>query len=50
MTASIDGVSPAANDTGTAGSQVLHVATDMSGQADRLTTEVKRFVAEIRAG
>jgi methyl-accepting chemotaxis protein len=50
VTTSIDGVSQAANDTGTAAGQVLRVAGDVSGQAERLTTEVKRFVADIRAG
>jgi methyl-accepting chemotaxis protein len=50
VTTSIGGVSQAANDTGAAAGQVLHVANDVAGHAARLTSEVARFVAEIRAG
>ena len=49
VTQSIGGVSHAANDTGEAASLVLSSASDLSKQADQLSSEVKTFVAGVRA-
>ena len=49
VTTSIGGVSRAANDTGAAASQLLDAASGLSQQAGKLTAEVSRFVADIRA-
>jgi methyl-accepting chemotaxis protein len=43
------GLNQAANDTGSAASQVLTVASDVMKQAELVTAEVQRFVAEVRA-
>ena len=49
MTVNIGGVSQAATETGTAADQVLSAAGDLSRQAERLTSEVGTFIAEVRA-
>jgi methyl-accepting chemotaxis protein len=49
VTMTVSGMSEAANETGLAADQVLTVATDVSQQAESLTVEVNRFVAEVRA-
>jgi methyl-accepting chemotaxis protein len=49
VTVNIGGMSQAASETGQAASQVLSVATDVSHQAENLSTEVGGFVAEVRA-
>lgn len=49
VTINIGGVSQAATETGTAAGQVLDAAGDLSRQAERLTSEVGRFVAEVQA-
>jgi methyl-accepting chemotaxis protein len=46
----IQGVTRAANDSGAAAEQVLGAATDVSRQAERLTEEVRGFVASVAAG
>ena len=48
VTGNISGVSQAATDTGVAAGQVLSAAEDLSRQAERLTSEVGSFIAEIR--
>ena len=49
VTVNIGGVSQAATETGVAADQVLSAATDLSRQAERLTSEVGSFIAEVRA-
>ena len=49
VTASIGGVSEAATKTGAAASQVMSAASDLSKQAEQLSTEVTSFVAGVRA-
>ena len=49
VTANIGGVSQAANETGTAAGQVLDAAGHLSRQAEGLSNEVSRFVANVRA-
>ena len=49
VTVNIGSVSQAAIETGAAAGQVLSAATDLSRQAERLTSEVGTFVAEVRA-
>jgi methyl-accepting chemotaxis protein len=49
VTTNIGGVSQAATETGAAASQVLSAAGDLSRQAEQLTSEVARFIAEVRA-
>ncbi len=49
VAATIGGVTAAANDTGEAAGAVLHAAGDLSRQAEDLSHEVARFVAEVRA-
>ncbi len=49
VTSNISGVSRAANDTGTAATEVLGAAGDLSRQAENLSAEVTRFIASIRA-
>lgn len=49
VTHHIGGVSQAANDTGTAAGQVLHAAGDLSRQAEELSSEVGRFITDVRA-
>ena len=49
VTSNIAGVSQAASETGTAASQVLDAAGDLSRQAEGLSNEVDRFVANVRA-
>ncbi len=49
VTATIAGVNQAANDTGAAAGLVLGAASDVSRQAEDLTSEVSAFVAGIRA-
>ena len=49
VTAHIGGVSQAANNTGLAAEQVLLAASDLSQQTERLSGEVRGFVAEVRA-
>ncbi len=48
MTSNISGVSRAANDTGTAATEVLGAAGDLSRQAENLSAEVTRFIAQVR--
>ena len=49
VTTTILGVSRAADETGAAAEQVLDAATDLAREAEQLTSEVKNFVAGIRA-
>ena len=49
VTDNIGGVTQAANDTAEAAGQVLKAARDLSQQSERLTSEVKSLVAEVRA-
>ncbi len=49
VTGNISGVSRAANDTGTAATEVLAAAGDLSQQAETLSAEVTRFIAQVRA-
>ena len=49
VTENINGVSQAAQDTGVAADQVLGAASALSQQTGRLTAEVDRFVAGVRA-
>jgi methyl-accepting chemotaxis protein len=49
VTINISGVGQAANDSSTAASQVLSAAGDLSKQAEQLSSEVKTFVADVRA-
>ena len=49
VTASIGGVTQAASETGAAAGLVLTSASDLSKQAEQLTSEVKTFVAGVRA-
>ena len=49
VTSNIAGVSRAANDTGTAASQVLGAAGDLSRQAGQLSSEVHSFIASVRS-
>ena len=49
VTVTILGVSQAANEAGGAAEQVLGAASDLSRQAEQLTSEVSRFVAGIHA-
>jgi methyl-accepting chemotaxis protein len=49
VTSAIGGVSEAAGETGTAAGKVLTVANDVSRQAELITGEMHRFVADIRA-
>ncbi len=48
VTSNISGVSKAANDTGTAATQVLDAAGDLSRQAEGLSKEVNSFIASVR--
>ncbi|KMO34061.1 chemotaxis protein [Methylobacterium tarhaniae] len=49
VTGNIAGVAGAAEKTGTAASQVLVSASDLSRQSERLSAEVDRFLAQVRA-
>jgi methyl-accepting chemotaxis protein len=49
VTVSISSVSHAANETGEAAGLVLTAASDLTGQADRLSKEVTTFLAGVRA-
>ena len=49
VTSNIASVNQAANETGAAATQVYGAASDLSKQAERLTSEVNKFVAGIRA-
>ncbi len=49
MTANIGGVAQASEETGAAASQVLSAAAELSRQADRLGSDVARFLATVRA-
>jgi methyl-accepting chemotaxis protein len=49
VTLNIGGVSQAATETGTAAGQVLTAAADLSRQAERLSSEVGSFIANVRA-
>lgn len=49
VTLNIGGVSIAATDAGAAAGQVLSAAGDLSRQAEQLSSEVRSFVAEVRA-
>jgi methyl-accepting chemotaxis protein len=49
VTTNISGVSAAINETGGAASLVLGAASDLSKQAEQLSTEVTTFLAEVRA-
>jgi methyl-accepting chemotaxis protein len=49
VTVGISGVSQAARETGAAASLVLTAATDLSKQAERLSSEVSTFLAGVRA-
>lgn len=49
VTSNISGVSLAANNTGTAASQVLGSASGLSRQAEELSGEVRSFVESVRA-
>jgi methyl-accepting chemotaxis protein len=49
VTANISGVNRAAGDTGAAATQVLGAAGELSKQSERLSHEVRGFVASVRA-
>ena len=49
VTANIGGVAQASEETGAAASQVLSAAAELSRQADRLGSDVARFLATVRA-
>jgi methyl-accepting chemotaxis protein len=49
VTSNISGVQQAANDTGTAATQVLGAAEQLSRQSNDLASEVNRFLADVRA-
>ncbi|MEH3117801.1 MAG: methyl-accepting chemotaxis protein [Methylorubrum populi] len=49
VTSNIAGVATAAEETGAAAAQVLASASDLSRQAERLSTEMSRFLASVRA-
>lgn len=49
VAANIAGVSQAATSTGAAASQVLHAASGLSQQSERLSAEVRNFMAGVRA-
>jgi len=49
VTANIGGVSMAANETGNAASHVLSAASNLSKQAEQLSSEVNTFLAGVRA-
>ncbi|MCF4124192.1 methyl-accepting chemotaxis protein [Methylobacterium sp. SyP6R] len=49
VTGNIAGVAGAAEETGAAASQVLVSASDLSRQSERLSAEVDRFLAQVRA-
>ena len=49
VSSNIGGVGQAANDTGAAATQVLSAAGQLSRQAERLSSEVNSFVADVRA-
>lgn len=49
VTTNMSGVSEAANHTGAIAGHVLDAAADLSKQAEGLSTEVSRFVADVRA-
>jgi methyl-accepting chemotaxis protein len=49
VTSNIGGVREAATQTGSAAGHVLGAAKDLSRQAEQLTAEVDRFIAEVRA-
>lgn len=49
VTTSISGVSQAAGETGAAAGLVLTAASDQSKQAEQLSSEVNRFLANVRA-
>ena len=49
ISTNIEGVKPAASDTGAAAAQVLEAAGELSKQAETLTGEVDRFVDAVRA-
>jgi methyl-accepting chemotaxis protein len=49
VTSTIAGVAGAAEGTGAAASQVLASASALSGHAERLSAEVRRFIADVRA-
>jgi methyl-accepting chemotaxis protein len=48
VSSNVAGVTQAASETGTASSQVLRAAGDMSKQAELLRAEVDKFLAEVR--
>jgi methyl-accepting chemotaxis protein len=50
VTSAIGGVTQAAGDNGAAAQQVLSAAQELSRQAEGLTGEVRRFIAQVRAG
>jgi methyl-accepting chemotaxis protein len=49
VTIGINGVSQAASETGDAAGQVLSAASDLSKQAEQLSSEMNTFVAGVRA-
>ncbi len=49
VTSGINGVSHAASETGDAGGQVLSAASDLSKQAEQLSSEMNTFVRGVRA-
>jgi len=48
VTASIEGVSRIAGETGSASTQMLQASADLSRQAEDLRAEIERFIAEVR--
>jgi methyl-accepting chemotaxis protein len=50
VTSAIGGVTQAAGDSGAASQQVLSAAQELSRQAESLSSEVKRFIGQVRAG
>jgi methyl-accepting chemotaxis protein len=49
VTSHIDGVRRATTESGAAAGEVLSAAGDLSKQAERLSSEINTFVANVRA-
>ena len=48
VTGNITGVTTASGETGQAANQVLEASNDLAKQSENLTTEVDKFLVEIR--
>ena len=49
VTATIEGVNRAAQDTGASSTQVLQASGDLNRQAEALRGEIERFIAEVKS-